>query len=1052
MEKRGRTSAIHVIPLQSRATAVLTVALLTLFLLFSHSAAATVYYIDATSGSDSNDGLTTGTAWKTLGKVHDTSVSPGFSPGDQILLKRGETWVEELELHSSGTSSAQILLSDYGTAAARPKITSLTAIPDWNTGWTLYSGSVWQKTLVTDPRRMWTTTGSTESECLRAGAISSVTGAGRWYWASNVLYLYSTSDPGTAFSNMKWIRNTSSVLRLGASVSWITVEDLSLEGGGSATVTINGDDITLRECSIGWSAGIHGILGYGDGSQSLRVTIENCTIDSGDRLKHDFEYGCPNDGVRLNYGCESWTVRDNTITDWGHTGVNLTGDDGYPVQYCIVRNNTISSPDVDYCRGLSTAGKEGTCQFNELTFNLVVNTQCRNQFSGNENLIAWNVIDTVTNVVHRTAGTGQGISLEGYVASETSGDVVRANKIYNNTILHTDEPGIAVWGYTNAGQKYDNKLYNNAMFDCGRASKDGRQNIGIWIQSHASVLDNEYKNNSVDDADTTNTVSYRGTIYTVSNWNSADTAGDTIEGNQAYELYNDTASSRSDYRPSLDGETLSSLVNAGLAAVVNEASEDFHGSDLPQGGSADMGAAEYLSVSASITSVAIYDDATTCVSGNFEDSNLSFEFTEDCADEYTLYAPGATDQNWGSSTFRVFTEALIDATNSIDTLNNVLVYLDVRRNGGAWDEGVFTSPSSGWWGIAASSGNEHKHLSTVVIFNTSSVSTGDVIELRWRVGVEGYSTSMADRSTWLVLSETSEEPTPTPTGTATTTATSTPTFTPTPTYTATPTATQTGTSTPTATSTGTPTSTATNTATPTNTGTATPTFTQTPTFTPTETPTPPTAITYAKEYRLLRGIGSIGIARTNVVGVTYQFDPMPSVWWSNIVDVTFEHQVGDIIRVNDATEFYYLSVQSGTRVWTPFRSAYGHGIQDHSYDHFQNARPRAYPFIGRGDLDPIQILSATGSVIHFDPASIRVETEGGTKTRWPALGEIAGASFDTKTRFAVSMSYDGYGEYIVPLHRFTFPYRSHNVIWYYVAPDPDVLPPLDIPPEEPSWP
>ena len=129
----------------------------------------------------------------------------------------------------------------------------------------------------------------------------------------------------------------------------------------------------------------------------------------------------------------------------------------------------------------------------------------------------------------------------------------------------------------------------------------------------------------------------------------------------------------------------------------------------------------------------------------------------------------------------------------------------------------------------------------------------------------------------------------------------------------------------------------------------------------------------------------------------------------------------------------------------------GGDIRD-SYDHFQNARPRAYPFIGRGDLEPIQILSATGSVIHFDPASIRVETEGGTKTRWPALGEIAGASFDTKTRFAVSMSHDGYGEYIVPLHRFTFPYRSHNVIWYYVAPDPDVLPPLDIPPEEPSWP
>ena len=54
---------------------------------------ATVYYVDATSGSDSNDGNSVTSAWKTLTKVNNTSSS--FIAGDSILFKQGETWVGE---------------------------------------------------------------------------------------------------------------------------------------------------------------------------------------------------------------------------------------------------------------------------------------------------------------------------------------------------------------------------------------------------------------------------------------------------------------------------------------------------------------------------------------------------------------------------------------------------------------------------------------------------------------------------------------------------------------------------------------------------------------------------------------------------------------------------------------------------------------------------------------------------------------------------------------------------------------------------------------------
>lgn len=52
----------------------------------------TVYYVDATGGNDSNDGLTPGTPWQTVNRVN-TAV---FQAGDSVLFKGGETWAETL--------------------------------------------------------------------------------------------------------------------------------------------------------------------------------------------------------------------------------------------------------------------------------------------------------------------------------------------------------------------------------------------------------------------------------------------------------------------------------------------------------------------------------------------------------------------------------------------------------------------------------------------------------------------------------------------------------------------------------------------------------------------------------------------------------------------------------------------------------------------------------------------------------------------------------------------------------------------------------------------
>lgn len=73
---------------------------------------AAIYYVDATNGSDSNDGLSPGSAWQTISHVN----SQTFNPGDQVLFKRGETWTgTQLTIDESGTSGSPITFGAYDT-------------------------------------------------------------------------------------------------------------------------------------------------------------------------------------------------------------------------------------------------------------------------------------------------------------------------------------------------------------------------------------------------------------------------------------------------------------------------------------------------------------------------------------------------------------------------------------------------------------------------------------------------------------------------------------------------------------------------------------------------------------------------------------------------------------------------------------------------------------------------------------------------------------------------------------------------------------------------
>lgn len=83
------------------------------------SLSSSIFYIDATNGSDTNDGLSEAKAWKTLSKTGSTS----FAAGDKILLKRGEEWTDETLFLSNmtGEFNNPVEIDAYGTGE-NPKV------------------------------------------------------------------------------------------------------------------------------------------------------------------------------------------------------------------------------------------------------------------------------------------------------------------------------------------------------------------------------------------------------------------------------------------------------------------------------------------------------------------------------------------------------------------------------------------------------------------------------------------------------------------------------------------------------------------------------------------------------------------------------------------------------------------------------------------------------------------------------------------------------------------------------------------------------------------
>lgn len=574
--------------------------LVVLLLLLARQVWGATYYVDS-SCTDTNIGsaIVDGTAYDpvtpacTGGSASyyvtiSDLVQKSFAAGDTILFRRGQIWKGNLWVTSSGSAGSPITWGAFGSGD-KPIITAINSLKGWDNAskWSVLRSNVYQFSLSVDPTVMWFN--GTRGQ--KAQNVQDIDSAYNWYWNSsdNVLSVYSTSNPASAFS----------IIEINSLVRAITVDkkhyhafsSLDIRGGSWESILFQASDgITIDKCNIGWGTGGNGITVQSDigvRNTSDNGVVSNNIIDSGDRKVDDWYNPNPADGVVLRAGVSGWRVYNNTIKDWGHSGIYIINNVNatYPTDNNLIYNNTITAPDVDYGRGIGADAIAGAAHGNKVYNNIIKDTTIRNQINMEGLEFYYNIIDNVAGTaLAGHSGVGQCLTLEGY-----SSTVPRNMKIYNNVFANCAEPGIMF----SSGSVYisGNLIINNIFYNNGRASQIGIDNYQLYISGSATILGNIITNNLFYKSGVTDLIFYghsatNDSPHTVAEFNAENgTASDVISGN----ITGDPMFvSSNDFNLQPNSPAIDKGTSVGLTI-------DYAGNSIPRGGALDIGAYEFMS-------------------------------------------------------------------------------------------------------------------------------------------------------------------------------------------------------------------------------------------------------------------------------------------------------------------------------------------------------------------------------------------------------------------------------------------------------------------------
>ncbi len=259
--------------------------LIPIFLLISSLLQATTYYV-STSGSDSNNGLSTSAPWATLSWAE----SHATAPGDIIALKKGDTW-----------SLATSVVIKHGGTTGSP-IT--------------WDGSLWG-----------------------SGANGKILNTKDRGDGNNALVHFITSGShDVVFKNI--IADGGNHQCFGIVIGY--------HSAISGNAQNNEHDITIDGCSIlnigSGAAYNQGFLCGTWYTDIWNITIQNCTLDGADDEQLTFYGGRTDEWDAQARECRNIVIRNNTLTNWGRRGQST----GYGMQInnkatnVLIEGNTLT--------------------------------------------------------------------------------------------------------------------------------------------------------------------------------------------------------------------------------------------------------------------------------------------------------------------------------------------------------------------------------------------------------------------------------------------------------------------------------------------------------------------------------------------------------------------------------------------------------------------------------------------------------------------------------------------------------------------------------------
>lgn len=423
-----------------------------LFLIGAFPGNAENYYV-SNSGNDSNDGKTPETAWKTINKVNNSQ----FSPGDQILFKRGDTWRgESIELAWAGEASNPIVFGAYGSGD-RPVFNGAEIIKTWFpvdgkpniwvTPSPLNHVSSFRTVVIVDGNRFMPvkslTNLDTDLEYFVEDSVGSV---------GDSVYIYSVTDPA------KRVTELSTVLYgvVGyATAQSITIKNLEFRYFGYGGVHIknpqpNGNCL-VDNCYFYFNRQV-GVQFYNGHNNN---TVQNCTATYNG---NGFYANLSNNINFINNTVSNTISYDVKVTD-GH-GIGC-----YQADNVLIEGNTMElnqGCNIGYSIATdSTTSNNGIIRYNTLK----ANTLGYGHVLGANNVRAGSTLDIYNNLVLCDQDNNYSIKCNNSLGGRIN--------FYNNTIVHSGDVSYVIrFNYADSIT-----FKNNIIFNTSTGATDGL----LWI-------------------------------------------------------------------------------------------------------------------------------------------------------------------------------------------------------------------------------------------------------------------------------------------------------------------------------------------------------------------------------------------------------------------------------------------------------------------------------------------------------------------------------------------------------------------------------------------